>query len=99
MGENPGQLCQGDLPFRTLVMLIGLAVHIIVSGIVHIMFCFVGLGLRWDFLKCFHAVKEGYIVELRNTRENDSPVKSLKDKLETQAKYLGKFNKRRGTVT
>ena len=42
------------------------------------MFCFAGLSLRWDFLNCFHAVKEGYIVELRNTRENDSPVKSLK---------------------
>lgn len=53
-------------------------VHIFISGIVHIMFCFAGLSLRWDFLNCFHSVKEGYIVELRNTRENDSPVKSLK---------------------
>jgi len=97
--DAPELVCQGDVPYRTIVMLIGLVVHILISGMVHIMFCFAGLSLRWDFLKCFHAVREGYIVELRNTRENDSPVKSLKDKLETQAKYVGKFNKRRGTVT
>jgi len=72
------ELCEGELPYRTFIMLIGLVVHILVSGVTHIMFCYASLSLRWDFLYCFHTVKEGYIVELKNTRENDSPVKSLK---------------------
>jgi len=96
--EAPDLVCEGDLPYRTIVMLIGLGVHILVSGITHILFCYVQLSLRWDFLNCFHAVQGGYLVELKNSRENDSPIKSLKDKLETQAKYVGKFSKR-GAVT
>ena len=91
--EDPALVCQGELPYRTIVMLIGLVgkdsfilcfififqvVHILISGLVHVIFCFVKISLRWDFLHCFQAVHGGYLVELQNTREMDSPVKSLK---------------------
>jgi len=76
--EDPLLVCEGELPYRTFIMLIGLVVHILISGIVHFLFCVAGLSLRWDFLYCFNSVSGGYRVEMRNTRELDSPVKSLK---------------------
>ena len=69
-------------------------------------------------LDCFHVVHGGILVELKNTREMTSPLKSLKvkkiktclsyyllqpkdfkEKLDVQAKYVGKYNKRKNVVT
>merc|ERR1719452_430118 len=98
--DNPDMVCEGELPFRTIIMLLGLVVHILVSGIVYFLFCIAGLNLRFDFLSCFHCASGSYLIEMRNSREMDTPVKSLKVgfALETQAKYVGKFSEKKNKV-
>jgi len=85
-------LCEGEQPFRTYIMLIGLAVHILTSGLAWLLFSCCRIPLKFDFLNCFQIVK--FQVELRNTREIDSPQKALKEALRVQhvqTDYL-KFN-------
>eukprot|EP00092_Neocalanus_flemingeri_P035154 GFUD01038257.1.p1 GENE.GFUD01038257.1~~GFUD01038257.1.p1 ORF type:complete len:503 (+),score=122.31 GFUD01038257.1:142-1509(+) len=94
--EDPDHMCEGALPYRTFIMLIGLVVHIIVSAATDLSFCMAEVDLRWDFLNCYQ--KMGSVIVMRNTREMDTPVKSLKDfknALDTQAKYVGKYSKRK----
>jgi len=76
--DDSTQMCEGELPYRTFIMLIGFAIHVLVSGFVYFIFCKFELNLRWDFLYCFHKINQGTRVELMNTREMDSPAKSLK---------------------
>jgi len=102
--EESLSLCDegGEMPFRTIIMLISLVVHILVSGLTYYTFCLTRVSLDWDVLNCFHVVHGGILVELKNTREMASPLKSLKDfkeKLDVQAKYVGKYNKRKNVVT
>jgi len=90
--------CEGDVPFRTIIMLIGLIIHVIISGMAYVAFCFGGLSLRFDFLDCFHTV-HGHLIELKSSREMPSPVKSLKDKLKMQEFTLESITKKNRGLT
>lgn len=61
---------------KALVTFVVQAVHVLFSGFAWLLFSCCRLPLKFDFLNCFQIVK--FQVELRNTREMDSPQKALK---------------------
>merc|ERR1712059_43003 len=71
--ENPLEICSGELPFRTFVMLIGLTVHLLVSGMTHLLFVKFSLGLNLDFLKCYYRGKGGEVMMSSTHLMNKSP--------------------------
>ena len=44
----------GDVPFRTIVMVITLVFHFLVSTLTHYLFVEEKISLRYDFFDCFH---------------------------------------------
>ena len=49
--DYPGE--SGEVPYRTFVMLISLAVHFLISTITHYLFKEEKVKLKFDFLKCY----------------------------------------------
>ena len=76
--DHPALLCSGELPYRTIIMIIGLLVHISLSYFTHFLFCSAYLPLSLDVLGCFHKVDEEGNVVARKNRYLDGPVENLK---------------------
>jgi len=70
--QDPQQLCQGELPFRTIVMLLGLLTHVIVSGVTHLLFTRLRLPLSLDLLGCYRRSKCGEVLQ-STTNTMDTP--------------------------
>jgi len=86
--DSPDRMCSGDLPFRTFVMLIGLATHLLVSGGTHLLFTRGILPLRLDFLNCYRRAKGGQILQSTTTTMITSceeiTLKSLPESIRTK---------------
>merc|ERR1719187_2759067 len=63
----------GPVPFRTYVMLISLASHVLVSGVTHLLFTKQWIGLRFDFLGCYKKNPDVGKIEMARTRMMDMP--------------------------
>lgn len=69
--------CTGPLPFRTIIMLAGLAVHLAVSQVTHSLFTSCCLGLRFDLLNCYmvdEQAKYVYKVVLKASTAMEAPA-------------------------
>jgi len=64
--EDPGKLCSGDVPFRTIVTLIGIIAHLVVSYGSDYLFTSEQLTLNYDFFGCFKYDKDGKVVAARS---------------------------------
>jgi len=63
----------GPVPFRTYVMLISLASHILVSGVTHLLFTKQWVDLRFDFFGCYKKNADVGRIEMARTRMMDKP--------------------------
>lgn len=64
--DYPGE--SGEVPYRTFVMLISLAVHFLISTITHYLFKEEKVKLKFDFLKCYRISPSTGLVEPASTR-------------------------------
>jgi len=64
--EDPMGMCTGILPFRTIVTIIGLCIHMSLSQLTDWLFTVKRVDLKYDFLNCF--VEQGSQVVLRSNR-------------------------------
>ena len=76
--HHPALVCSGELPYRTIIMIIGLLVHISLSCLTNFLFCAAHVPLNLDVLGCFQKVDEEGNVVARKTRYLDGPVENLK---------------------
>jgi len=60
--------CTGDVPFRTIVMLISLILHVIISAVTHYVFTNEKLDISHDFLSVFEKTDKPQQVVMRTTR-------------------------------
>jgi len=90
-------LCEGEMPFRTIIMIIGLISHLAVSWFFYFIFCLWGLDLKWDFLYCFQQDSDGDVI-LRNSRQLDAPIKVLESAIVKQNEYLKKLERKEALI-
>jgi len=72
-------LCSGSVPYRTIVMILGTLVHVLITLITHQLFVRNRLHLRFDFLDCYTTDQKLENVVLRNSaqmkpKEENRPV-------------------------
>ena len=51
--DESGATQEGDVPFRTIVMLISLITHILVSSLTHYLFVEEKISLKFDIFECY----------------------------------------------
>jgi high affinity choline transporter 7 len=60
--DDPDKMCEGPMPFRLFVTLIGAAVHVVISYIAYFVFTRRKVGLKHDFFGAFKEDRNGSVV-------------------------------------
>jgi len=60
--ENPDKICEGAMPFRLFVTIIGALVHVIISYSAYFIFTRRKVGLKHDFFGAFKEDRNGSVV-------------------------------------
>merc|ERR1712211_165370 len=60
--DDPDKMCEGAMPFRLFVTIIGAAVHVIVSYAAYFIFTRRKVGLKHDFFGAFKEDRNGSVV-------------------------------------
>merc|ERR1711911_294382 len=68
-----GVPCEGDVPFRTIVCIIGIISNIIVSLLTHYLFTEEKLDLNMDFFGCYKRGAHGEVTTFAELESNKSP--------------------------